>query len=242
MVNEVLLKEETLIGICEELNTSKAAENVLKIKLTERVERIVYLTPLKEVISNGLMRYIQNPIRFFAVKNENSKYVCIIYDGPELHWFTTKEERRKGYLTNALIEVIFPYIKTTQSKEKIVVRISDFVLSRDNFIASWKVSEKCGFVYHKENDEYVLNLDKFEDYNRNVKLNDILILQEAKKRILASAWNLEALKVFLEETNLFGQLHKEVKNSFISCYSCYDEIEFQLKKSAKLNPPASEDL
>lgn len=61
--------------------------------------------------------------RNFLIKNGAGKYVGIVHDmgDNDLHWYITKVNRKKGYLTNALKNTILPFLAKERNYQKISI-------------------------------------------------------------------------------------------------------------------------
>lgn len=69
---------------------------------------------------------------FYFIKNDEGTYVAAVLDmGSDLHVFVKKEYRKKGYLSQAMNEIILPYLYQTGRKKQIITfidpRIGDYV-------------------------------------------------------------------------------------------------------------------
>lgn len=222
--------EEELNRICNELNELPDANNIIKVKLSERVERIVYFTPLENVLEQCDFRDVQYPEKFFAVLNENNTYVSLIQDGSVgLHWFTIKDFRCKGYVSEALKKVILPFIKTTQEKDTLCVSISEFGLSDENYIASTRVAVKCGFKKTSE-DLYCLDLKSVDNYPGFEKVSESAILDESERRVIAASWHLEYLNRLLQEIDNYKGLKDAVSTTFSECLESLSEVRDAKRK------------
>ncbi len=58
---------------------------------------------------------------FYFIKNENGVYVAAVLDmGNDLHVFVKNEHRKKGHLSLAMKNIIFPHIASTGRKKQII--------------------------------------------------------------------------------------------------------------------------
>lgn len=102
-------------------------------------------------------------LKHFLISNEDKKYVGIVHDMvSDLHWYVTKANRKKGYLTNALKKIILPYLSKSRVYQDLSF-VKDFC--GEYYESSKKVAKKLGFA-HKST-EYIEG-KAYERYRKNI--------------------------------------------------------------------------
>lgn len=100
---------------------------------------------------------LQIESRFFFIKNQQTYVGGINILREDLHWYVLKEERKNGYLTNALKNTILPFLFNKMGYEQ--VKISIISNNPNSAKASISVAEKVGFKRITEID-YLLYKDQ----------------------------------------------------------------------------------
>jgi hypothetical protein len=157
------------------------------------------------------------PYNLYVIKNEDGLYVGAVLDmSQDLHWFILPAFRKKGYLTNALKEVILPHLFQNRTEQKITV--DTYRLSDKNVEASESVSLAVGFEPIGAM-EYLL---KAGDYAKTKViaakpkgLSDerLMILRKRLNYLSRSLWTIEnEVEVSLGKTAYTEDVHKLVES------------------------------
>ncbi len=100
------------------------------------------------------------PLHYYFIKDQEGNYVGIVHDmQTDLHWFVLRKYRGKGYLTNALKEVILPHL--FQDRKEQLITIDEYHTGEKYFLASEKVALSLGFV-KCDDIKYRLKGDKYK--------------------------------------------------------------------------------
>lgn len=80
---------------------------------------------------------------YFFIRNEREQFIGVVEDRgqKDLHWYITKDSRKKGYLTRALKETIIPYIFYDVKRDSQIITIRKTI----NYNNSKKVALNLGF-------------------------------------------------------------------------------------------------
>jgi hypothetical protein len=121
--------------------------------------------------------------------------------GNDLHWFIEKSSRKKGYLTNALRNIILSHLSIEKEEQRIT--IDSNWTEDDNFNNSESVAFKCGFIKVSSDDfgksEYVKNLIGVErTFESNYKKISEQVIIDMRRRIQHSSELIKHLEVELE--------------------------------------------
>lgn len=92
--------------------------------------------------------------RYFFIKN-NNQCVGIIFDmNTDLHWLILKKYRGQGYLYNALLNVILPFLKSEGRSDQ---RCTATNFDRKQYLLR--------FGFKQQGNAYFLSLKKFKKFN-----------------------------------------------------------------------------
>ncbi len=184
-------------------------EGIIKRPLSANVDYgEVFLYPKQDDL-NYISRMTST---IFFIKNENSKYVGMVYlMEDDLHWFIEEQYRGKGYLTKALRSSILFEIFENRRAQRITIDRNE--IGEEMYEASLHVATSLGF--EKVNDlEYYLNADNFMDCNHN----DERIIGIDELRL-----NRMSLEIFLCKAKL-AMLKNELKREYEGS-DIYDDLE-----------------
>ncbi|RIJ42839.1 hypothetical protein [Pontibacter oryzae] len=97
----------------------------------------------------------------YFIKDTSNVYVGAVVDAVgDLYWLVQTKSRKKGYLSNALKNVILPH--KFLEEEKIRITITKGTVGIENYEASLKVAMRLGFQPVSDN-EFVLYKSRFID-------------------------------------------------------------------------------
>lgn len=183
------MTEEEIKTYIERLNSKNAGESIFLRQISHNVE--VARVWEKEPILDNDMTIGTPSYRFFFIKNPNGKYVGAVLDmSRDLHVFVLDEERKKGFLSNALRESILPYLFYDEDTEREVQRIT---LTHGNGKLSYKnskkVAERLGFkpidetelIFELEREKFDWKYENLNEINGNISKERSI---ELRKRII----------------------------------------------------------
>ena len=132
---------------------------------------------------------------FFLISNERKKFIGVIEDRgiSDLHWYITKDSRKKGYLTKALKETIIPYIFYDENKDydRQKITIDKNNLSEINYLNSKKVAINLGFKPLNEDEtNFELTKENFNWSDENISEKNNLISKERTELLIEKVSNL----------------------------------------------------
>jgi len=136
------MNEREICKYIDRLNKGNYKESVFTRSISKNVElaKVWGAEPKRTDTVVGLF----HSNRFFFIKNEMNEYVGAIYDmGYDLHWYVVPKNRKKGYLSKALEEVILPYIFDERDVQEITIVKGS--IGRKNYESSLRVAKKLGF-------------------------------------------------------------------------------------------------
>lgn len=210
------MTDKSLDKLINTLNRGQRKEHVFIRKLTDTVD-LVKVFKDNPFIYDSINFNDLIPDTFYCIKN-NNQYVGIVYDMcSDLHWFVKKEHRGNGYLTNALKQIILPFILQERDEQRITISL--YGIGRQNFEASKKVAVNVGFCLHSELNEkyeYVLKYDDLDELDGIEGINMNLSKDELKKI---------AQKVFFYTKKLI-----RIQTNLEMCYGSGDETIFEFKE------------
>lgn len=223
------MKDKNLKQLLDKLNEKKTIRNLFIRTLSDHVEFAKYITPIRRAPTTKI-----SPVkfdRFYFIKNENGVYVATVYDMcNDLHWYVLFNFRKKGYLTNAMRNVILPHL--FQEYDELRITINENLIGFKNMEASERVALNLGFEKVSTNyygSEYILPFKKIEsEVDLNGKNTGVPIerLREIQNQITS---NLNSL--LLIKTEIEMKLGTSI---------CSEELEYYLDELRKL-PNSIED-
>lgn len=215
----------------DRLNNGNGKETIFLREISEFVK--VAKVWKKELNINDSDSINLDSYRFFFIQNKNKKYVGAVLDmGFDLHWFILENERKKGYLTNALKRTILPYIFYSDNDQRDSQTISiESGIGKKNYSNSRKVAENLGFIaINIEENKFELNKNDFdwELENVNEKNNKISKerFEELRKRLTYSSKNLMRISDELIMSYDDDRELKELADKVKYFQSKIDDIEF----------------
>lgn len=173
------MTEENLQNLIDKLNsTGNYKEQIFLRQISENV----FLSKVSSEINHPEIKPYSFRT-FFFVSNESREFVGAIEDRGinDLHWFITKESRKKGYLTKALKETIIPYIFYDENKDydRQKITIDKNNLSETNYLNSRKVAINLGFkALNEDETNFELIKGSFDWSNENITEKNKLISRE----------------------------------------------------------------
>lgn len=112
--------------------------------------------------------YDNGPDKFYFIKNDDGKFIGVVYDMEyDLHWYISYRYRKKGLLVSALHQSILPHL--FRSKKQITITIDKSKIADKHLRASEKVAILVGFK--KINDTEYLLLRK--NYKHKSSISEI---------------------------------------------------------------------
>ena len=185
------MTEENLQNLINRLNSTGNYKE--QIFLRQISENIFLAKVSSEITSPEIKPYSFS--YFFFISNEKGEFIGVIEDRGinDLHWYITKESRKKGYLTKALKETIIPYIfydnKKNYDRQKITIDKNN--LSETNYLNSKKVATSLGFKPLNEDETHFELIKKYFDWsNENITEKNKLITKERTESLKDKISNL----------------------------------------------------
>jgi len=137
------MTDRTLQKFIRKLNQKKCTEDIFIRPLTSNVDYAIIWDYSFSVILNK--KIPSCPYPFYFIKSESGVYVGTVSDMKgDLHWFVSPNCRGKGYLRNALNEVILPHL-FQDNRSKQYISIDKNAIGDKNFNASLKTAKAIGF-------------------------------------------------------------------------------------------------
>lgn len=147
------------------LNRGQGKESIFTRQISAFVDvaKVWHTQPKQKI-------YVQEPYRFFFIRNEDMKYIGAIFDMVgDLHWYVLPEHRKQGRLTVALKEVILPYIffnEFEDEKENQRITVRSHEIGLENYVNSKKVALGAGFKpINEEETEFIISKDDIDIEN-----------------------------------------------------------------------------
>lgn len=178
------MTSEEIEKYINKLNNKEYEDTIFLRKISKNVDVAkVWSEELKEndnIIGNF------SSYRFFFIRNEQNSYVGAILDmGLDLHWYVLPENRKKGYLTNALKNVVLPYL-FDEGRESQRITVKKTQMGEENYINSKSVALKIGFKPLNEEEsefefkqsEFNWNYDEVEEINSELSLERFDLLRK----------------------------------------------------------------
>jgi hypothetical protein len=148
------MTDKYLRSLVDKLNRNKFSEGIFIKSLSLEVD---YARVWDKKIHPGMSIGDISPYIFYFIKTTSGKYIGTVLDmSQDLHWYIMPSYRKRGYLTNALIQVILPHLFINRRSQRITINSRD--IGEKNFKASENVALKVGFKGNGM--EYVLKPKK----------------------------------------------------------------------------------
>lgn len=214
------MTDKYLKFLIDKLNKNKTEGFVFLRPLSDHVDFAKVITKVRKLPSKFI-----SPLKlesFYFIKNDEGFYVATVYPmgDHDIHWFVLYAHRKKGYLTNAMKEIILSHL--FQEHDKLKITINENMIGRKNLIASEKVATILGFKKVSDSyygSEYVLHFEESEETidlsGRNTgitkerlkelqnqihsNLNSLLSIQTEIEMKLGNNSCSEELKYFIDE-------------------------------------------
>ncbi|GAA3963038.1 hypothetical protein GCM10022246_15360 [Pedobacter ginsengiterrae] len=150
-----------------------------------------------------------SPYKFYLIKDKSFKCIGAVLDmKTDLHWYITPKSRKKGFLTNALKDVILPHISKSRKEQRITINKND--IGKVNFEASLNTAKGAGFRFKTDIGDYVECIQKLAKHkkksiNTSFQGMDFERMGELRKKmnaIVGSLWHIQAeLEMKLGQSN-----------------------------------------
>ncbi len=201
------MTDKYIIKLITTLYRNPNFKDCIKVSIGQNVE-------LAHIWDNGGSSNSHIPNTYFLIK-ENNKYVGAVLDMfDDLHWVILPKHRKNGHLSQALTQVILPYILEEMPRVEQKITIKRSVLGEINYQNSLKVALRVGFKQiDEENLVFEYNSLNEEDYQLDYHykglteeefsktLNELQLLAK-KINIIGSKIQLGYGKEIEEYTNL----------------------------------------
>ena len=183
------MTEEEIKSYIERLNSKNARESIFLRQISHNVE-VARVWEKEPILDNNLT--IGTPsYKFFFIKNPAGKYVGAVLDMyRDLHVYVLEEERKKGFLSNALRESILPYLFYNEDTEREVQRITlTHGNGKLNYKNSRKVAERLGFkpidetelIFELEREKFDWKYENLNETNGHISKERSI---ELRKRVI----------------------------------------------------------
>lgn len=217
------MSDDTIRDLLRKLNSGKGKNIVYRNSIGGNVEIA------KVWIWKG-REYLYKNQDFFLIRNEGGKYVAAIYGKNKFHWYSLFEERRKGYLSNALRNYVIPFlwgINRHPIEEPFEISINRGVGPR-NFDSSLALAKSIGFKVD-ETANYKTNLSlSYDDFtDEDLAAPDLTpnISSESRKRLLEKGEEFSDL--FLQIT---GELEVRLGENFFEELEELKDFKYRLQR------------
>lgn len=148
------MTDKYLRSLLDKLNRNKFSEGIFLKSLSLEVD---YAKIWGKKIHPDMSVGDISPYIFYFIKTTSGKYIGTVLDMlQDLHWYVMPSYRKRGYLTNALTQVILPHLFINKRSQRITINSGD--IGEKNFKASESVALKVGFKGNGM--EYVLKPKK----------------------------------------------------------------------------------
>lgn len=99
-----------------------------------------------------------SPYHFYFILNKNGKCIGAVLDMVhDLHGYIVPVARKKGYLTNAFKQYIFPHLAQSRKEQRVTINRAE--IGDDNFNASLSSALKSGFkITGQEEEETICHI------------------------------------------------------------------------------------
>jgi RimJ/RimL family protein N-acetyltransferase len=230
------VKNETLNSLIESLNKNQYQEDIFLKSLSDDVDfAFVWVDENLNKLKKSF-----HPYKMYFIKNKKKQYVGAVLDmggDNDLHWFVVTKYRKRGYLTNALINTILPHLFLDRKEQKISIDKSQ--LSEQDALNSIKVAEKVGFTILEADDEN----DIYESHEKS-KFEYLLLKNKVKKfvKILNShTLQKERLKLLLARIDILATSINVIRYEFDASLGKSCNLK-NISKSLKYQQMKLEDL
>ena len=133
------MTDKTIQAIIDYFNRKNSKAHIAAHPIGKNVE---YGVVWKDIDFNKLGDV--SPYRFYFIKNGKGKCIGAVLDmNMDLHWYIDPVARKKGFLTNALIQVILPHLARIRKEQRITINRDE--IGDENFESSLKTAKLAGF-------------------------------------------------------------------------------------------------
>jgi hypothetical protein len=103
------MHDRELSALITKLNSGRGKQVIVRVAIAPHVDYAKVWTRPQQPLAPPV--YTTQPYTFYFVKDAQQRYVSCIHDAhSDLHWYTSRPHRGKGYLKRALAEVVIPHI------------------------------------------------------------------------------------------------------------------------------------
>ncbi|WP_184545355.1 hypothetical protein [Mucilaginibacter sp. FT3.2] len=137
--------------LLERANSSKQDEFFFIRPLQANVDIALLWLPIDFDVKD--MPDFFGPITVYLIKNNDKQYIGLVEDRgrSDLHWYTLPRYRGKGYLSNALREIILPHLFLNRGEQNITISYKSFDGAEP--VASALLARTIGFQFIDKNDD-----------------------------------------------------------------------------------------
>ncbi|MBS7565532.1 hypothetical protein KHS38_14055 [Mucilaginibacter sp. Bleaf8] len=182
-----------------------------------------------------------SPYRFYFIKNKKGKCIGAVLDmNMDLHWYIVPAARKKGFLTNALIQFILPHLSKIRKEQIITINRSD--IGDDNFEASLKTANLAGFKMVGEKGDKIVCSQKLFKYKKTMlreRFVGISYEQMVKQRekmnvVIGNLWQIKAeVEMKLGKSKLTRELDRYIDKLELYRGLKLDDAVYDFEQQAK---------
>lgn len=217
------MNDETIRDLLRKLNKRTGKNLIFKNSIGENVE-------LAKVWIWKMGEYFYKDQVFFLIKNQGGKYVAAVYGLNKFHWYTLYEERRKGYLSKALRDLIIPFLWGPNRQEihdPFEISISRGIGPK-NFESSFCLAKSLGFKVDEENDYKTKLLLSYDDFAHDELATPVMIPdldQDSGIRLLEKSQRL--VDLFLQ---IKGELEIRLGEEVLDDFDQIPDLKYKMER------------
>ncbi|PSR14485.1 MAG: hypothetical protein DA408_04950 [Bacteroidetes bacterium] len=153
------MRSSELASLLNELNSGDFKGEIFSRKINDHVYYSKFWLAADQVDINK--KPINNPPHTaYFIKGGDGAFAGLVLDiNSDLHWHILKENRKNGYLTNALKYAILPHLSLKKDQQRITIDGNS--LTAEEFANSQRVAINVGFTLSESKNaksEYIINL------------------------------------------------------------------------------------
>lgn len=182
-----------------------------------------------------------SPYRFYFIKNGKGRCIGSVLDmNRDLHWYIDPVARKKGFLTNALVQVILPHLARIRKEQRITINSDE--IGRENFEASYQTAKKAGFTRIGEVASKIECIQKLSKYRKvmlkeshpGISYEQMVRQREKMNIVVGNLWQIKVeVEMKLGESALTRELHRYIKKLQLCGSMKLDDAVYDFEEEMK---------
>ena len=186
-----------------------------------------------------------SPYRFYFIKNGKGKCIGAVLDmNRDLHWYIDPIARKKGFLINALTQVILPHLARIRKEQHITINRDD--IGEENFEASLKTANKAGFTLVGEMASKIECSQKLFKYRKvllkeshpGISYEKMVKQREKMNVVIGNLWQIKSeVEMKLGESKLTREMDRYIEKLQLYRSLKLDDAVYDFEQQMKRKKP-----